>query len=291
MWWRSSVAWYRWVAHASASNVGCPAARVLERIVGVCTVRPVSTSQSRSGQPDLSIHRSRRRAPTAPERSDEAHHAGHRGSEPVAGRAASPWSPAEEQVLSVPSSCGTCGGTPLCAMRRPRLVGDCSNARFTQRSRIVLFHVGAAAAREDRPVRVRRGRTTRRSTGGARARRPWRGLRHGLLAHRAGVAPAAASPATRACPARRPRRTARAGRCGHGRAPGRGRPRVRARRRGGTRRPVPRRARAVDGARLTPLVNSRSPFTENVQSCIATSRKPVRRPCDRSGRRRRAPRR
>ena len=106
-----------------------------------------------------------------------------------------------------------------------RVSSACSNARFTQRSRTVLFHDGSCWARNrgrcrcapaarprciGRPARC--ARTTARSTGDGRAVDCFAGLAHGLARGSGGRSPTAAgSPATAACRARRRRRTARAG--------------------------------------------------------------------------------
>ncbi|CAB5005766.1 unannotated protein [freshwater metagenome] len=53
----------------------------------------------------------------------------------------SPWYQPKNRWLSVPSNCGGCGATPLWAITE-RVSSAASNARFTHRSRIDLFHDG-----------------------------------------------------------------------------------------------------------------------------------------------------
>ena len=56
----------------------------------------------------------------------------------------SPWYQPKNRWLSVPFNCGTCGATPLWAMTA-RVSSAVSNARFTHRSRMVLFQVGTCS--------------------------------------------------------------------------------------------------------------------------------------------------
>ena len=129
-----------------------------------------------------------------------------------------------------------------------------------------------------RPPPGRCAPSTTRSTDGGRAGRPLPAPGRPPGRARFSRTPTAAgSPASTACRARRPRRTADAGRCGRGPAARRARRRPRARCRDASSAGVASASPARVGSRLAPFRNSRSPLTEHTHSFHATSRSPVRR--------------
>ena len=191
----------------------------------------------------------------------------------------------------MPSSFGTCGITPLWAMV-VRVSSAFSNARFTQRSRIVLVprrqllagdvldrRVRSAvdAGIDVRAARARCVRTTRDRRVMAELITASLRLAHGLLADRPRVSPLQrevlpqqhAQLVGRVVQLRARDVAVDAQQVESGIA-------CQLHVAAHLRRWSPRRAPCRVGARLAPFTKIRSPLTENTQSCIATSRRPVR---------------